>query len=260
MPAPNDTIDLSQGVELILHANGRLEPSPALVALLVAARSGYDWPAGTGPNHSQQTILNLEATVAGLLNNLNTTTAHRIVTEVSRWAGNNASSHANIVHAAEETKVHMLNAITALDAADGPGVGLDVLSNLPGVSLVIATKIYRFCFPLVGVAVDRHASYFFNSLDVVAPNQQRAKATHFLREWANGRHTSTRLRIYDRAGYEGNRKEYTNNYLPLLSRITEALNGLTAPYNCAATNQRRSWRPADIEMAAYYWWACHGSR
>jgi hypothetical protein len=260
MPAPNDTLDLPQGIELILHANGRLEPSPALAALLVEARSHYDWPAGTGPNHSQQTILTLEATVAGLLNNLNTTTAHQIVTMVSHWAGNNASSHANIVCAAEETKEQMLNAITVLDAADGPGGGLDILSKLPGVSLVIATKIYRFCFPLVGVAVDRHASYFFNSLDVAAQNQQRAKATHFLREWANGRHTTTRLRIYDRAGYKGNRKEYINNYFPLLCRIAEALNRLPASYTCAATNQHRRWRAADIEMAAYYWWASHGSR
>jgi hypothetical protein len=93
MPAPNDTLDLPQGVELILHANVRLEPKPALAALLVEARSCYDWPSGTGPNHSQQTILTLEATVAELLNNLNTTTAHQIVTVVSRWAGNNASSH-----------------------------------------------------------------------------------------------------------------------------------------------------------------------
>ena len=262
MPAPNDTNDLPEGVELIRNFGGCLQPSSALVDLLVHARNTYDWPSGTGAHQSQQTILNLEATVAHLLNKLTPSAAHAIVEQVSNWAGNNARSHAVIEDAQHSTKVQMQGAINLLLGASGaPGNGLNALSALPGVSLVIATKIYRFCLPQAGAAVDRHASYFFNSLNIVAPHQQPTKATQFLREWTNRRRTTTRLAIYSPARYTHNRNEFTNSYLPLLSQIAGVLNALPpAPYTCAATGQPQRWRPADIEMAAYYWWACQGSR
>lgn len=259
MGKPNDTDDLPESVELYL-VDGRLQPSRALIDLLVRARSAYDWPAGAGASQSQQSILNLEAAVAGLVNNLNPNAAHTIVEKVSYWAGNNAVSHSAIVNATQDTMTQMQSAITLLVALGGPGRGLDALSVLPGVSLVIASKIYRFCIPSAGAAVDRHASYFFNSLDIVAPNKQGAKATHFLREWANGRHATSRLAIYNRTRYMQNRQEFTEHYLPVLAQIADELNALPAHYMCAATGRPQTWRPADVEMAAYYWWACHGSR
>lgn len=186
--------------------------------------------------------------------------AHAIVEEVSRWARNNAVSRTAIANATTDTKKQMQKAITLLGSPDGPGPGLDALSCLPGVHLVIATKIYRFCLPHIGAAVDRHVSYFFNSLDVVSSSQPTTKATHFLREWSNGRRASTRLGSYSPARYTHNRREVTDCYLPLISQIAGELNAPFAPYTCAATGLSQAWRPADVEMAAYYWWACNGSR
>jgi hypothetical protein len=131
--------------------------------------------------------------------------------------------------------------------------GIETLCLLPGISLVIASKIYRFCAQQTGAAVDRHASYFFNALPGGA-------ATNFRREWANANHTSSRLAIYIPPWLNYNTDEYFDSYLPLLLCIANALNGAHAQYLCAATQARRNWTPADVEMAAYYWWACHGSR
>lgn len=231
-----------------------------LVDLLVHERGAYDWPADTGAAHSQRTVLNLEASVAGLLGALTPTTAHAIVEQVSSWAGNNAVSHGTIVSATQATKIQMQNAIALLCASGVLAPGLDALSGLAGVSLVMASKIYRFCVPKQGAAVDRHASYFFNSLDVIYPNQPRTTATRFLREWTNARHASTRLGTFTTARYSQNRQEFTGTYLPLLSAIAAELNMLHRPYTCAATGKPQGWRPADVEMAAYYWWACRGSR
>ena len=88
----------------------------------------------------------------------------------------------------------------------------------------------------------------------------RGPATHFAREWANGRHTSSRLAIYAVANYTRNKAEYFEAYLPTLACIAQAMNANQAPYTCAAQNLKKNWRPADVEMAAYYWWACNGAR
>lgn len=256
MPPPNNTQDLPQDAELIRQPNGQIVPSQALVQLLCKARSGYDWPAGTGAKVSQQTILDLEASVAAHLSVLNPNSAHSIVIDVSRWAGNNANAHAAIVNATNAKKSAMEAAITKLCSHGQEAEGLDSLCNLPGIRLVIASKIFRFCAPLVGAAVDRHASYFFNSLSVLG----NGLASNFKREWSNGRHTGSRLAIYTLRNYERNRTEYIEIYLPLLADIADAFNAVPAPYTCAAINQERNWTPADIEMAAYYWWACNGSR
>ena len=150
----------------------------------------------------------------------------------------------------------MQAAISDLIAPGKERAGIDALCSLPGISLVIASKIFRFCSPNQGAAVDRHASYFFNSLQVVG----RGAATHFAREWANGRHTSSRLAIYAVANYTRNKAEYFEAYLPTLACIAQAMNANQAPYTCAAQNLQKNWRPADVEMAAYYWWACKGAR
>ena len=256
MPSPNDTQDLPQGAELIQQPTGQYEPSQAFVDLLVTARSGYDWPAGTGTQLSQKTIHDLEASVANRLAALNAISAHSIVVDVSQWAGNNANSHAAIVGVTDAEKAAMEAAITQLCLPGHESAGLDALCNLSGIRLVIASKIFRFCAPQRGAAVDRHASYFFNSL----PVNNHGMATSFVREWSNGRHTSSRLAIYSRKNHIRNLREYVEKYLPLLAKIVSAMNALPAQYICAAPNQAKNWTPADIEMAAYYWWACNGSR
>jgi hypothetical protein len=134
--------------------------------------------------------------------------------------------------------------------------GLDSLSGLPGISLVIASKIYRFCYPRVGAAIDRHASYFFNSLPIVG----QGPSTHFTREWANGAHRGSRLAIYSAAGFAANSSEYVQTYLPTLAGLATALNMAGHQYQCAATGLMKTWTPADVEMASYYWWALNGAR
>ncbi len=115
-------------------------------------------------------------------------------------------------------------------------IGINLLSSLSGISLVIASKIYRFCCPTLGASVDRHASYFFNSLPVTG----KQKSTAFHREWANGNHTSSRLAIYSDHGFKRNRNEYFANYLPLLKCISDSLNSLPALYLCAATDKKKN--------------------
>ncbi|MCU0591243.1 MAG: hypothetical protein MUC57_07195 [Desulfobacterales bacterium] len=237
-------------------ANGQCNPSRPLINLLIQARNGYDWPAGTGAVQSQQTILNLEAKVRAYLANLTPASAHAIVEAISLWAGNNANSHDQIVAALPVQQVQMQKAISCLITPGQECIGIDALCTLPGISLVIASKIFRFCSPNQGAAVDRHASYFFNSLQVVGGGA----ATHFVREWANGRHTTSRLAIYNQSNYAYNKTEYISAYLPILACIAQAMNAGVALYTCAARKIQMNWTPADVEMAAYYWWATNGVR
>lgn len=256
MLPPNYTQDLPPGAQLIGQPTGQYIPSQVLIQLLVNARSAYDWPAGNGAQSSQQTIRNLEGAVAHRLAGLNVAAAHGIVIDVSSWAGNNTNSHVQLVGATHAQQAAMKAAITDLITPGREGSGIDALCGLPGINLVIASKIFRFCAPHIGAAVDRHASYFFNSLPVAG----RGMSTNFVREWSNGRHASSRLAIYTSQNYRRNRAQYLEIYLPLLANIANAMNALQSKYICAATNQARDWTPADIEMAAYYWWACNGSR
>lgn len=231
MPPPND-YKLPAGVEAHRLPSCSFSLSDALVNLLVDARSAYDWPAGTGATESQQTILALEADVARWMQALNEENAHRIVTKVSKWAGNR--KHYEIVQAKPAGRVQVLNSFRLFDAPDGPANAIDGLSNLPGISLVIASKIFRFCRPTVGAAVDRHTSYFFNSLEFVTPEGCRDPATNFRREWSNGQHTASRLATFNPASYNKNRGEFITVYLPLLGSIANTLNAIPAPYQCAA--------------------------
>lgn len=259
MPLPND-YTLPAGVKAHRLPNSSLSLSDALVNLLVDARSAYDWPAGAGARESQQTILFLEADVARWMQALNEENAHRILTNVSAWAGNNARSHNAIVQATPAGRVQMLNSLQLFNAHDGPGNAIDNLCELPGIRLVIASKIFRFCCPAVGAAVDRHTSYFFNSLEVIFPEGRIDQTTKFRREWSNGRHTASRLAIYTLASYTRNRREFVTVYLPRLRSIANTLNAIPAPYQCAATGGQKNWRPTDMEMAAYYWGACNAPR
>lgn len=255
MPAPNDTQDLPLGAEIV-PLEGQYTPSQVLVQLLKAARSGYAWPTGTSAFESQQNIINLETSVANRVAALNPNSAHSIIVDVSYWAGNNTNSHTAIINVSDDEKLIMQAAITKLCNQGSEQEGLELLCNLPGIRLVIASKIFRFCSPLRGAAVDRHASYFFNSLPVT----NNGMTTRFIREWSTGNHTNSRLSIYSQRNYFLNLNEYVGNYLRLLNNIASSMNSLRIRYVCAATNLEKKWTPADIEMAAYYWWAQNGSR
>lgn len=256
MAEPNDSPCLPAGTTLTVSADGRCNLSDRMVQLLLQARSGYDWPAGTGPGASQTRILNLEALVNSHLMALTPAAAHAIIVAVSEWAGNNANAHAKIVGATPAQQAQMQVAVSDLITTGRECDGIDALCSLSGIRLVIASKIFRFCSPSHGAAVDRHASYFFNSLQIVGGDA----ATHFSREWSNGRHTTSRLAIYAVANYARNKAEYLSVYLPTLACLADAMNAIPAPYTCAARNVHQNWTPADIEMAAYYWWAAHGAR
>jgi hypothetical protein len=259
MPPPKDS-DLPAGVHISELPNGTLSVSDKFVELIVASRSNYDWPEDTGAAKSQKTIIDLETKVATRLVQLAPTDAHAIVREVSKWGGNNRDSQAKIDTATPATQALMSSAIQQIMMASMLRNGLDKLSELPGLRLIMATKVYRFCCPSIGAAADRHASYFFNSLEIVKPNGTRRKATNFRREWANGKHSKSRLAICNDTYHRTNRDEYVDVYLPLLTKIAESLNKSGVTYTCAATNQRKVWCPADVEMAAYYWWARNGPR
>jgi len=256
MPQPNDHVQSFPVGVSITRVAEVCTLSPVLTDLLVTARQDYDWPAGTGAAASQARIIALEGNVCRCLTNLNRTSAHEIVVTVSHWAGNNANSHRQILNATTDQQETMQRAISDLVVPTTASRGIDTLSSLPGISLVIASKIYRFCCPTVGASVDRHASYFFNSLRL----NDNGFTTHFLREWANGAHTSSRLAIYQNVRYTRNRTEYIQVYLPLLACISSALNSAENIFQCQATGIERTWTPADIEMAAYYWWACNGAK
>jgi len=258
MPEPNDSL-LPAGVELRDKA-GKVSLSTAFSALLIASRSEYDWPAGTGSKDSQQRVIDLENNVAECMTGLTTEGANFIFREVSKWASNNTNSHALIVNANEDAKRMMLHSLNLVRTSLTQNQGLDALSEIPGINLVIASKIFRFTSPHVAAAVDRHASYFFNSLTVVSSIVAPRKATCFKREWTTGRHSSSRLATFTPGYYRQNRQHYVDVYLPLLATIANILNSTNLQYTCAVTGKNKDWRPTDVEMAAYYWWATNGAR
>jgi hypothetical protein len=255
MPAPDEEATcLPAHARLAVGVNGQCVVPQALVNLLLQARNAYDWPAGTGATASQLAIINLVALVQRQLTALNPSTAHSIVVDVSTWAGNNSRSHGQILAASSAHRAQMYTAISRLITPGEECGGFDMLCSLPGIGLVIATKVFRFCVPREGAAVDRHASYFFNSLQVAG----RGAATCFAREWNDRYHISSRLATYTGSKYARNKIEYFASYLPILACITQAMNALGAFYTCAAQALGKAWTPADVEMAAYYWWARNG--
>jgi len=73
-----------------------------------------------------------------------------------------------------------------------------------------------------------------------------------LREWSTARHRTSRLAIYSGAGFDRVVGEYLTGYLPLLCDIVSSLNSHPKFYKSAVDRQKKSWRPRDVEMAAYY--------
>jgi len=135
--------------------------------------------------------------------------------------------------------------------------GLLLLCEIPGVQMVIASKVYRFVAPESGTAIDRHSSYFFNSLPSPA---LPVLSSDFFREWSDGKHTSSRLAIYSPSRLSHNMDEFCTVYIPLCTSIAIDMNRSRNLYRCAATRMNKDWLPADVEMAAFYWWGANGSR
>ena len=253
MAIPNDANCFPAGVSLNQVA-GLILPSTDLVLLLTKAREDYDWPFGTGAIDSQSEVLQVEVDVANWLSCLNVNTAHKIVCRVSCWAGNNLRAKIRIWNASAAEKRAMLSAIQLCLIPGRAQEGIDALSRLPGLRLVIASKIYRFLKPWEGAAVDRHASYFFNSL------LRTGFGTTFVREWSSKARTGSRLAAYTASRHRRNLCEYIDVYLPLLERLANFLNHTKHAFQCPVTSQKKDWTPADVEMAAYYWWARNGLR
>ncbi|MCU7247289.1 hypothetical protein [Pseudomonas koreensis] len=255
MAVPNDAKCFPAGVGLNTGiASGLVMPSSDLVLLLTNARQDYDWPFGTGKVKSQRRVIELEKKVVHLLKSLNEASAHKIICKISWWAGNNLRAKIRIRNASALEKKAMLRAIQICLTVGREQEGIDALSKLPGLRLVIATKIFRFLRPLEGAAVDRHASYFFNSLSV------SGVGTAFIREWSGKARTSSRLAAYTAANHRRNLSEYIDVYLPMLERMANVLNIMKHAFECPVTGFKTDWTPADVEMAAYYWWARNGAR
>jgi hypothetical protein len=83
MPAPNNTSDLPASVKVVRERDDKLSLSPALVQLLVEARSDYHWPKSASPQSSQQEIFDLEQSVAKRLKSLKPDTAQAIIKDLS---------------------------------------------------------------------------------------------------------------------------------------------------------------------------------
>ena len=255
MARPQDD-PLPANMSLRMDPEGHLIVPLTLAELLGAARSAYEWPAGTGPEDSQQVVLDNEAAVRSTLLALTPSGAcKKIVSSVCDWGGNNQNALCAIKKASVRDQRRMQSAIQGLVEGKGVALCLERLSALPGLRLVMATKVYRFCRPNAAACLDRHVSYFFNSLGITGMDGVRRPSTMFRREWSTGRHTTSRLAIYNESGHKHNLNVFLRSYLPLLQRISAALNERGVAYTCAATGSARPWRPCDVEMAAYYWWA-----
>jgi hypothetical protein len=254
MPPPNDAPAFSTEIHLIGSESGELRVSGLLADLLFDARERYVWGARTAAE-SQEVIVRLENESALRLADLHGDHAQWIISEVSRWGGNNETAIRAITSASGEQKETFAELIGQLATPGSSEHALRGLTNQPGLGLVMASKVYRFCCPHVGAAVDRHSSYFFNSLNVRDGAGNPGVCARFRREWVNGRRTTSRLAAYTESNRVANLKEYCANYLSLLGAIADDLNSRRGGYLCAASQSRRLWRPADVEMAAYFWWS-----
>jgi hypothetical protein len=169
MSQPN-YFQLPNDVNIYKAPMGGLELSPALVDLLTVHRSHYEWPKNTGAIISQKQIIDLEKLVFDLLSSLTPDNAHSIVKKVSLWGNNNQKSQNEIDRANFNERKSMEIAISNLKTFTHLKDSINKLKELPGIHLVFATKIFRFCNPSKGAALDRHSSYFFNSLDTIETN------------------------------------------------------------------------------------------
>lgn len=238
--------------------HGEFIPSGQLIHILVRGRERYAWR--DDPLNSQRRVSHLEEEVANSLTALTPEAAQQIVSKVSLWGGNNKKSQRAIDNASMEYRERMQWCIENLVKSSSPNKPLHELCNLPGISLVMASKTYRFCCPDEGASLDRHSSYFFNSVPTYPYSAPSGFVTDFLREWSNGRQTSSRLAIYQPPRLRRNLEQYVQVYLPRLTHIAQFLNEHRSHYTCAVTQCRKAWRPADVEMAAYHWWSENGAK
>ena len=225
---------------LIVREHGAIEVSPCLSSLLKSAREGYEWIPKGDRVGSQKAIQDLEANVVGYLEDLTSCRTKEMVISICEWGGNRADAINKIKTADKPEQSKMKSAIRELlDARSQSDVcrGLDNLYHIPGIGLVMASKIYRFLRPLQGAALDRHSSYFFNSLDQKEQDGSIMQATDLKREWSAGKHDKSRLAIYYPNGLKHNLKEYVYVYLPMLKKIAETLNESGERFECAATNE-----------------------
>ena len=204
--------------------------SDKLAGLLNDEREHYKWNATTAAV-SQRNIIELETEIARRIEHLDAGEAGWIVREVSRWGGNNQKALHTLASASSEQNYTFARLIKQLLSPTSATDALRALTKQPGLSLVMASKIYRFCCPDVGAAVDRHSSYFFNSLPLQAEGGLVSACTRFRRAWANGQHRTSRL-----------------------ATVAQLLNSRSG-FLCAATKAKKRWRPADVEMASYSWWS-----
>jgi hypothetical protein len=254
MASPVDAPVFLSAIYLAQLPREGLGVSDKLAELLADEREHYRWRATTAAV-SQRNIIELENEVARRIEHLDADKAGWIVREVSRWGGNNQKAAQTLASASSEQNCTFARLIEQLLTPASASDALAALTKQPGISLVMASKVYRFCCPDVGAAIDRHSSYFFNSLPLQVDGGLVGTCTRFKREWANGQHRASRLAIYTDSNCEANLLEYCRAYLPALLTIAEQLNSQRGGFLCGASKAKRRWRPADVEMAAYSWWS-----
>lgn len=255
MPAPTRSENLLHGLGChvaVLAGGHGYAVSDALADILLWARKNYEWPNGGGLAGTAE----LERQVAA--NPGTPDEVAGLVRAVGDWGGLRAPALSNIANWGYADRQRATSAIAMLRQAAptaNAAPAVSALVGLPGLSLVAASKVYRFAAPTVGASVDRHSSYFFNSLPQHhAGGQAVGWVTSFQREWVNGAHTQSRLATYQPAPLNVNLGMYVNSYLPALAGIAGYLNDSGRHFDDRARGPGQLWRPTDVEMAAFYWW------
>lgn len=258
MPPPISSPETFEGLcyAIVAHGPGReiRNLSPGLVELLVQAREGYQW----GPT-GLHGIAALEASVQELVERGTDESLYSVLQPIADWGGARAPALNAINNYTHAERIHAAELLRGLLNGGNASAALVGMSDLPGIAFVIASKVYRFVRPDVAAAVDRHASYFFNSLQLRFPDGVAAGlATSFPREWCTAAHDVSRMAVYQRAGLVTTAHQYCTRYLPILESIADWLNLNEITYDCPVEGNAKQWRPADIEMAAFFWWQAHG--
>lgn len=259
MAAPKNSSDIFQ-FNLKELSSGKIEIPGKLSELLVEARSNYEWPDGIGAGKSQEIIIELENFTANSIEALSPNKAKSVIERVSEWGGNNKKAQNAISCVGVQIRSLMSDILEKIKDSRILYDCLERLSSLPGLRLVMATKVYRFCCPDVGAALDRHTSYFFNSIKIIDKEGAERCCTEFKREWSTGKHRTSRLAIYQANSHKFNLQIFIEQYLPILDRLSKAFNENDTCYWCKATKTYKYWRLCDVEMAAYYWWSKNGPR
>jgi hypothetical protein len=150
VPEPNDATVLGCDLHIRKDAEGTISLSGGLAELLVHARSDYAWRGS--PSASQQCIIDLERRTHQRLESLDDEKAHWIIQQVSLCGGNWVSKHRALDQASPAQKKKFAGLIQELLSTRAFEKALNGLSAKPSLHLVMATKIYRFCWPEGGAA------------------------------------------------------------------------------------------------------------